>query len=64
MYLDSSFQLCPVCNEYVLLDQSRRECAGEHACEASACPLKKFFTGRDFTPDDSSNPAFGEPESD
>ena len=48
MYLDSSFELCPVCKRYVLLDQSQKECAKEHGCEGKACPLTAFFTGREF----------------
>lgn len=45
----SPFELCPVCKEYVLLDQTHRECAREHrCCDVSQCPLKRFFGGIEF----------------
>ena len=47
---DSPFDYCPVCNEMVLLDQTRRECSGEHHCAASvSCPLAGCFSGFDFS---------------
>ena len=46
---DSPFEYCVVCQEYVLLDQTRRECGREHSCAAvSKCPLERLFTGMDF----------------
>jgi hypothetical protein len=46
---DSPFELCSVCGEYVLLDQTQRQCAREHGCGgAFRCPLAKYFTGIDF----------------
>lgn len=62
MYLDSSFQLCPVCNEYVLLDQTQRECAKEHGCEGKVCPFAGSFTGREFTESQTPSPAADEPD--
>jgi hypothetical protein len=44
---DSPFEYCPRCQEVVLLDQSLGECAREHGCERSLCPLHKLFTGQD-----------------
>lgn len=45
---DSPFEICPVCAEYVLLDQTKRQCAREHHCERLECPLERFFTGREM----------------
>ena len=46
---DSPFEFCAICGEYVLLDQTQRECAREHACApATRCPLHRFFTGIEF----------------
>lgn len=45
---DSPFAYCPHCGEMVLLDQTQRECAGEHRCGDIACPLGACFTGFDF----------------
>lgn len=44
---DSPFEFCPLCGEYVLLDQTQRQCAREHACKC-ACPLRPFFTGMEI----------------
>lgn len=44
---DSPFEYCPMCRAYVLLDQTQRQCAQEHACSAK-CPLQRFFTGIEF----------------
>lgn len=47
---DSPIDYCPVCNEMVLLDQTRRECASEHHCASTvACPLERCFSGYDFS---------------
>lgn len=47
---DSPFDLCPVCGQMVLLDQTQVECAREHSCATDTeCPLKKYFTGIDFS---------------
>ena len=46
---DSPFEFCVVCKEYVLLDQTQRQCAHEHACAAGTpCPLDRYFTGIEF----------------
>ncbi|RLJ67720.1 hypothetical protein [Sulfurisoma sediminicola] len=45
---DSPFAYCPKCGEMVLLDQTRRECAAEHACGEVVCPLGDCFIGTDF----------------
>ena len=46
-FIDSPFDVCPVCDEYVLLDQSYRQCAREHHCGNTKCPLERFFVGRE-----------------
>ena len=48
MYLDSPFERCPVCDRYVLLDQTAEECADENRCNTRFCPLRRFFTGHLF----------------
>jgi hypothetical protein len=46
---DSPFERCPHCRQYVLLDQTQRQCAREHGCgEDTACPLARYFTGIEF----------------
>jgi hypothetical protein len=46
---DSPFEFCPVCGQYVLLDQTAPQCAREHGCgETVHCPLAQYFTGLDF----------------
>jgi len=45
--IDSAFEVCPVCNEYVFLDQTHKQCAREHHCENVVCPLKRFFAPED-----------------
>jgi hypothetical protein len=40
---DSPIAYCPVAPGYVLLDQTRRECAREHGCRGATCPLRRFF---------------------
>ena len=46
---DSPFEFCRVCRDFVLLDQTQRECAREHACaDAAACPFRRYFTGHAF----------------
>jgi hypothetical protein len=50
---DSPFEFCAVCRQYVLLDQTHRECAREHACPTGErCPLRRLFTGIEFGRDD------------
>ncbi|HXX82515.1 MAG TPA: hypothetical protein VEN29_00895 [Casimicrobiaceae bacterium] len=45
----SPFAFCPVCKEYVLLDQTHRECAHQHQCTGvPPCPLERFFSGIEF----------------
>lgn len=47
--LDSPFDFCKVCREYVLLDQTQRQCAAEHRCRHGAdCPLARYFSGIEF----------------
>jgi hypothetical protein len=46
-FADSPFEICTVCDEYVLLDQTQEQCAREHHCEHVRCPLKKYFVGRE-----------------
>lgn len=45
---DSPLEVCPVCDEYVFLDQTQKECAREHRCVNVECPLQRFFTGREM----------------
>jgi hypothetical protein len=45
--IDSPFEVCPVCDEYVFLDQTQRQCAQEHHCENIECPLARFFEGKE-----------------
>ncbi|MGZ5092294.1 MAG: hypothetical protein ACXWCY_08150 [Burkholderiales bacterium] len=40
---DSPFEICEVCKQYVLVDQTHPECAREHDCHVAQCPLKRFF---------------------
>jgi hypothetical protein len=50
---DSPFDYCAVCGAYVLLDQSKRQCAREHSCAVvPKCPLTRFFTGLEFRHED------------
>jgi hypothetical protein len=46
--IDSPFEFCLVCDEYVFLDQSCHECAREHQCGNMKCPLERFFVGREM----------------
>ena len=39
----SPFDACHVCKQYVLLDQTRQQCAAEHECRVEKCPLEQFF---------------------
>jgi len=39
----SPFEGCRICKEYVLLDQTQRDCAREHDCKVENCPLARFF---------------------
>jgi hypothetical protein len=49
---DSPFEFCKVCRQYVLLDQTQRQCAREHACtDVTLCPLRQYFTGIEFGKD-------------
>lgn len=47
MFLEP-IEYCPVCDDYVLIDQTYDECAREHHCQHMHCPLKRFFTGHSF----------------
>lgn len=39
----SPFDICEICRQYVLLDQTREDCAREHDCHVAICPLGRFF---------------------
>ena len=41
--IDSPFEVCSMCDEYVFLDQTYEQCAREHHCGNQKCPLKRFF---------------------
>lgn len=45
---DSPFEICPVCDQYVFLDQTKRQCAKEHHCGKVKCPLERFFVGQEM----------------
>jgi hypothetical protein len=46
---DSPFEFCAICRQYVLLDQTQRQCALEHVCAPNTtCPLRRYFTGIEF----------------
>jgi hypothetical protein len=46
---DSPFEFCAICRQYVLLDQTQRQCAVEHRCASGTpCPLHRYFTGIEF----------------
>lgn len=45
--IDSPFEICSVCDQYVFLDQTYEQCAHEHQCVNVKCPLKKYFVGRE-----------------
>lgn len=41
---DTVIHPCPVLADWVRLDQTRADCAGEHRCESfMACPLESHF---------------------
>ena len=42
---DSPMDYCQHCMQYVALDQTRSECAAEHHCTVSQCPLQRYFMG-------------------
>ena len=44
--IDSPFEICSVCDQYVFLDQTYEECAREHKCGHQHCPLKRYFADR------------------
>jgi hypothetical protein len=46
---DSPIEPCSVCGEWVLTDQTRKECSHEHGCTVQHCPLERCFTGFDFS---------------
>jgi len=50
---DSPLARCEKCGQFVLMDQTVRECADEHRCDARECPTAKFFEGAEVpSPDD------------
>ena len=49
---DSPMEHCPVCGQMVALDQAKVECGRRQGCSTdTACPLQKYFTGGDGSPD-------------
>jgi hypothetical protein len=47
---DSLIELCSVCGQMVLLDQTQVECARKHHCSnETPCPLRMLFTELDFS---------------
>jgi hypothetical protein len=43
-FIDTPFERCQRCNNYVMLDQTVQECATEHRCrDIENCPLKALF---------------------
>lgn len=53
---DAPIERCPVCKEYVLMDQAQQECAGEHSCDkGEKCPLAHYFTGAKYKTDRNDN---------
>jgi len=40
---NSPLNYCTKCKQYVELDQSKEECAAQHACGRSDCPLVNAF---------------------
>ena len=44
---DSPVYRCEGCGEFVLMDQTVRECSEEHHCDAADCPVLKLFEGQD-----------------
>ena len=40
---NSPLQYCPLCKEYVELDQTIEECAAKHGCRGHSCPLAPQF---------------------
>jgi hypothetical protein len=45
---DSPFAFCEAREQCVLLDQCKRECAQEHECQITKCPLERYFVGTDY----------------
>ena len=44
---NSPLHYCPLCRQYVALDQSQSECAREHDCSPEQpCPLAHLFSVR------------------
>ena len=41
---NSPLHYCTKCNQYVELDQSKEECAAQHACGGLDCDLGNAFT--------------------
>ncbi len=42
---DSPIERCTVCGQFVLLDQTQKECAMEHGCGNRECALNRYFEG-------------------
>lgn len=50
---DSPIERCPLCEQYVLMDQTQQECALEHQCQMKEeCPLNRYFTGKKYKTDE------------
>jgi hypothetical protein len=44
-FFDSPIGRCELVREFVLLDETQRECAREHGCTpGQICPLRGYFT--------------------
>lgn len=41
---DSPIEHCTVCGHFVVLDQTRSECAHRQQCTGPVCPLQRYFT--------------------
>jgi hypothetical protein len=39
----SPLDFCPHCRQYVALNRTHAECAGDHHCSALSCPLQEYF---------------------
>ena len=42
---NSPMDYCQNCKQYVVLDQTRSECATEHHCTVTRCLLRRYFMG-------------------
>jgi hypothetical protein len=40
---NSPLHYCPLCKQYVELDQTQQECALQHGCKVEPCPFTNLF---------------------